>query len=741
MSDFLYTTTKTEVPGGTSEHVVYLDLDNQVGFISDDGNGPHQIVFEPATEPVVDELGNVIEPGKEAAIYISAAIDGHTHEIIPYTPKENKSKDKDKDIIDRVHTLLKTSRELESKSIKDAEKAEKFHNGEQWDESTRGTLLANDRAALTFNLIEKHIDELSGYQRKRRTDIKYLPLEEGDQRTADLYSLIAKHIQERSMFQREDSVVALDQYIQGRGFYDVYVSTEKDIRGEVVIERFNPECVSMGPHEKEDGSDAEYLCKHKMYSLPKLKQMYPEKAGEIESNYEAVSFFQGGLEKPKEHVTFQHDQYGKSDNTIELAIGMGDERVDLVDVAKKEFRLIECQEKVYEPEFVIVNPSLDFVELAKGWSEKDANKFSTIEGFRVIKKINTKVKVTHICANVVLVNEITDETDFFTIPVYAKKRGNRFWGKVRAVIDAQKEVNYRRSQAIDIGNRMAGGTGWFYDDDTFPEGEENNFKKNAGRPGFVQKVNTINRLPVEKTPGQFPVAIVQLLEMAIGDIREFMNIHVDPNGANESGTMFMQRIEQTLRGNEFLFDNMAFSKKQVGRIMFRLINKYYSPERVFRIVSSESASNPEQIDGQPSTQFTIDEIAEIMANADAMQYDVVVAESAYSPTARLGILVLLGDLAANGAIQVPPEIFLELADLPEETKKKIQTYYAQAQQAEAQQAEATKDMEIQKTAIANIEKLQEAGIGMPGMEGQEQGPSIPQISNEEENLDMQGPQF
>jgi hypothetical protein len=69
-------------------------------------------------------------------------------------------------------------------------------------------------------------------------------------------------------------------------------------------------------------------------------------------------------------------------------------------------------------------------------------------------------------------------------------------------------------------------------------------------------------------------------------------------------------------------------------------------------------------------------------------------------------------MAQTGAIQVPPEVFLELADLPKETKDKLTRIYQQQQEAAMKEAEMTKSMEMEKTALAHLDTLQANGISV-----------------------------
>ena len=86
----------------------------------------------------------------------------------------------------------------------------------------------------------------------------------------------------------------------------------------------------------------------------------------------------------------------------------------------------------------------------------------------------------------------------------------------------------------------------------------------------------------------------------------------------------------------------------------------------------------------------------LLTEADLTKYDVVVAESAYSPTNRQANFIIWLEAAKSG-IPVPPTLLVDLSDLPEKDKVK----QAMAQMIAAQQADAekTRQTELMKSGV------------------------------------------
>lgn len=660
-------------------HIVYVNDMTGLGLCSTDAGHTHQIQFQPPTPPQLDEAGQEISPGLPGHWFVAPSLDGHVHDIQEYTLRASKKKEADTQILSDIQELFKTGRELEKDSLTKAQESEDFYAGKHWDEAEKRRIESLNRAAVTINKIEKNVDQICGIQRQERTDIRYTAQEGGDQKIADLLNVATKHILNRCFFSREESAAFEDAVITGRGLLNVYVKFDVDLRGEIVVEKFPYLDVVFGPHEKLDLSDCEYLVKHRWFSKAKVEQLWPDKAGEIQTDFNDFI-----LDTPLVASRLQ---------------SVGGE--PMVNIARKEYRVLECWRKVYEKGSVVANAEEDFYFNAYGWDTKDLNSVRTIPGFYLVEQNITKFRVTKVAGGVVLSDESPAELpaeDFFVIPIYAKKRGYQFWGKVESSKDAQKYINKNYSVALDVLNKTAA-YGWFIDSTTFPEGEKEKFKRTSTSPGFIAEVTDVNRPPVSVEGVKFPAELVQMMQVGENQVIDLMNVIITPNGANESGNLFSQRRNQKLLGSEYLFDNLSFAKQKLGRLLVKLVQKYYSPDRILRIVRNAHVKDPVEVGGQPLEEFSDQDIMELLTTTDLDQYDVEVTESNWSPSMRLSTFNLLSEMAQAGQ-PIPPEALLEFADMPSEVKTKLMGMLAQQGQAQNQAAQATADAEIQKTLIA-----------------------------------------
>jgi hypothetical protein len=172
------------------------------------------------------------------------------------------------------------------------------------------------------------------------------------------------------------------------------------------------------------------------------------------------------------------------------------------------------------------------------------------------------------------------------------------------------------------------------------------------------------------------------------------------HGQASSGVAMQQKRMEMLAGNEFLFDNLSFAKRKVGKLLLPMIQDVFTPERVIRLLEYSNKQQKIEIEGEPFDQIDPNVLRTLLEEKweDLLEYDVTVGESAYNVTKRLADFVMLKEMASQG-VPIPPEHILEFMDIP--NKDKIIQGIQQSQQ-EAKALEQKKfDTEIDKVLIAN----------------------------------------
>lgn len=697
-------------------HVVYLrDVEEELGaeqpsfgFTSQDEEHHHLVEWVESISPVIDELGQVKQeavPGR----FVLSEVKGHTHEIVPLETRD-PDKENEKDVIERVRELFKAAVELEADSIEQGNDAEKFYMGDQWEASTKAGLEAENRTVITINEIEPKIDILSGTQRNNRSDITYFPTKDGSVVMADILTSVVKYICDQNNFDNIESEAFEDQAIAGRGAFHVYVDYTDDLRGEIKIDQEDWDGIVCGPHKRKDMGDLEYLCRFRRYSMGKLKQLYPDKAEKITKDYEAAIT----LSKAMEGVVTQYsdDQYSHGNGGI-IADTTPTATTDkaFLDIAKKEYIVIECHERVMSLVPVAINIGDDFIFNMQMMMDEDIQKVKTMPGFKVVRKPTTMIKVNTVAGGVHLWQDQHNYKIMQVIPVYAKKRKNKWWGKVKGLIDPQCEINKRTSQSIDIVNRMSS-YGWIWDQDTFAnKSEEKIFRETSSKPGFTAIVKNTNKLPIRLDGAKIPSEVLALENQASQKMKEISNINNEMLGISMRQQSLPTTIEfkrQGLVGNEFLFDNLSLAKRQIGRLLLPMIQNVYSADKIKSILEYMKTRADLGDQFNVYKKYKDEEINEAIQKRDLLKYDVVVGESASSPSRRQANFLMFMEMA-KGGFQIPPDLLLRMSDLPPKEKEEAISSIQQAQAAAAQTEKDKSNAEIIKSKIAAEAKMATAG--------------------------------
>lgn len=669
-------------------HVAWLNEAQGAGAASLERGHRHEVIRSPEADPARRDLLDWM---------VAAAEDGHTHQLaeIERDTKGPAEKDETRISAESVE-LFKSAVALEYESRIEAAESEKFYEGDQWPEDVKRDLEASHRACLTINHVEPMVDMLGGYQRQNRQDIKFLPVEGGDQKVADLLTILVKVICDQAGMTAEETQVFEDQVITGRGVFHVYVDDSEDERGRVMIEYWPWSDVWFGPHQRPDLRDCEYAIKARWFSLDAIKQLWPDKADELGAAYSLVDD-NDNLEKTE--LIVHGRQYDISDGKNITPFN-----AELVSIARKEIRVYEILRREYVSVYALTAPDGARVDTAQ-WPAAEAVKASRIAGVKFKTRNTTRMRRTIMAGMTLLRDEYPDlpaGVSFGVYPAYGKRRSGKFWGKVKAAKDPQREINKRHSQAVDVVNKAAA-YGWFYDKETFPNTKaKRNFLKSVNSPGFVLELSDSRRMPTKVEGVKFPSEMSNLVVASTEQFREITGVSMQwVNGAADmTGAALIERRRQGLTANEFLFDNLAATKRMMARDIVAWIKKIYTPERVARVVMGQAKQAPGaqmMIDQQQVSDFTMEDIAKLFDTVDLAQYDVVVGESAWSPTYRRAAFAQWSDLAARG-VQVPMRTLVGLSDLPDKDKV-LQDIDAQ-NQAAAQAEKAKADMELGKTALA-----------------------------------------
>lgn len=659
-------------------HLIIVDNQGQI-LLSVDNKHTHEAVLFP--DPITGEPRIAINNGGE---------DQHTHdtqELEPVLSETPKNID-DKEVLDQAINLFKHAVELERDSREKGYESDKFFEGEHWTKEERQALNAKNRASQVYNYTQAFVDSLSGLARQNRLDPRAYPTEGSDDGVADILTIVLSWIAKRSGMPQEEIRVFEDEVIPGRGLFHIDISQRRNPLGDVIIEHFMWSDGYFGEHSKLDASDATHCHKAKWVPLQTAQSKYPHVKDELESQLVLSEEYPEELDELA--------QYRR-----EL---MADE--ELIDKAHRKLRLIEHEiVETRIARFIAIPGDENPVEV-DGLAFRKAE---TIPDIQLMEFPKDRIRIVVTVGTLVLKNYYPDRPydGFSLIPVYAYRFNNQNWcGKVEAMKDAQREINKRGSQAVDIVNRMLG-QGYFYDDETFSDDKDRvDFQRDSGKPGFMAKIASTQAPPIPAESPQFPMELLNLHRQNVDIMQSVSNIPPAMAGKGtgyESGDALSMQKSSGMVGNERIFDNFILSKQTLFRKVFKMVQKFYSKERIARLVLSAASDTSRmenaRIGGReiPQQRTSAEDqelmqyIVKLLETSNLDEYDITIGEQPLSPTAREAQFRMWLE-AQNHGMQVPPGMLVELSSLPNKGKWARQMEQMQQARMQMEQQKFTAEM-------------------------------------------------
>lgn len=689
-------------------HIVYKDANGEYQMYDTVGH----IHFVRRTEALpieIDEEGNVEREAIESTLVVEP-MNSHTHNLLPIISVKKESELTKGELLKEFYFLYMKAHMQYEDFIKRSNIAYSFYIGGpgQWclDRDAEAELKSKKRAVISTNEIQPIIDAISGQQRQQRTSMKAIPTETGDPVEADIATTILRHVDYCNQFKKKESEIFKSVEIIGRGDIDVSIDVVNTISPKIKLSKGHYKDIFYGPHEEDDLSDCEWLFKRKWTPFSSLIRQFPNKKKELEHahNYFSKSHDPSTDNRDEE---VNNEQYRPSRHVA------GE---PLFDSQTRKYQVITLERKVYKtvPIAVVEEKELDNLyqslegvdqeivsEIKKASKDKDGD-------INLINNTSYKIEVMLVAGDVILQQYFRGISDFSSLPCYAKKENGYVYGIVEPVIPHQREINKRHCQSIDAV-RFSNAGGWTYDGDTFPnKKEENKFVNRANDPTAVFKLNSTSKPPVKleakKNIGEPNI----MLELSSSKMKAVSGVNLELLGAESnarSGIAIARRLRQGLVANDFLFDNLSFWKERLGTVILKYVQEYFSTEDIMKILKKENGREKIKLGDNEFSKMTETKVRSIIDNMDFTKYDVVISESASSPTKAMDLLAALNELTNSGQLPQSPMITIDVLKnsglLDPETATRYMEEIKSQQEAERAIEVGKQTSEKEKVMLAN----------------------------------------
>lgn len=521
----------------------------------------------------------------------------------------------------------------------------------QWETDAITERDRDGRPRMTMNLMKQFLRQVTNTLRQANMRIKVLPVEDSDEKLAEVYQGIIRHIEDQS-----DAAVAYDtasnlQVTIGLGYIrvDAEYSDDRSFTQDLKIKRVrNQFMIYMDPAIDEVTAEDAWFC-FVIEDVPK---------DEYETRFQGSALASAtGFQSIGDTMAADWMPEGK----IRIA------EYWYVDIVKVKIHLaaVPDPETGIAEEFVVTDEMLALIpdairaqtKILKTRTVKERHvKMALINGAEILEGNDDKTAGSDWPGRwIPIVPVVGDEIDINGVVDYR--------GMVRDGKDPARLYNFEVTMLAETMQLapMAQWVGW---EGQFEGHEEKWNQANRHRFPYLEVKNvTLNGQQVPSLPNRINsepafVGINASIAQAHQDLQGTMGLYQESLGeranANQSGKAITALQKQGDLGNSNFQGNLARALRGVGRRLVDLIPKYYDAPRVMRIIGNDD--QPMTVMVHANRQHDVPEElpkgVQGIYDLGSGKFDVVVDVGPSSPSKRAEAVEML-----TGFIQAYPEAF------------------------------------------------------------------------------------
>lgn len=585
--------------------------------------------------------------------------------------------EKDKSILSRMEAFYAEAVSINMAFWSEADIDTRFEAGDQslWND-LYGNVPSNRRRQFNFNRIRRVINMIDGHQRRNRKSFIAIPVENGDDHTADQYTKIFMWLCRQEGILETISDAFRGSLITGMNLLHVWADYRTDpISGNIKVDNCAYNSFLIDPYfKKADLSDCTAIWKRNYFTKRECISLLPDKEEEILGLYGQDNrdgkfqympqSYNYGLKNLLTYDEFYYRDYRKQKMLADTETGETMEwRVDDDEALRYYLQLY--------PQLTVIEQDIPTVKLA----------------------IVVQGKVMYDGPNPLGIDK------FPFIPVFSYYSPQmpyypwRIQGVVRGLRDSQYLYNRRRVIELDILESQIN-SGYIYKEDALVNPKDI-FLSGQGK-GLCLKAEAQMTDVIQIQPPQVPPSMIQLSELLAKEVMEISGVNEELLGSASDdvpGVLSMLRQGSGLTTLQVLFDNLDRSQKLLGQIILDFVQTNFTPGKVQNILQE-----------QPAPQFYSKAFG---------KYDCVIEEGLNTSTQKQLQFGQLIQLRQEG-VQIPDDILIEAATIQNKKQLLDSIRASQQQQAQAQQHQMQLEMQLQQANIelANARAQADRGLGL-----------------------------
>lgn len=596
-----------------------------------------------------------------------------------------------KGLLSRMEAFYASSITINQSFWSEASQDTRFEIGDQtlWND-LYGNLPASRRRQFNFNHIRPVVNMISGHQRRNRKSTTVIPVENGDQETADQFTKVLLWVHQQEGVLETISEAFHGALVTGMNLLQVWVDYREDpVSGNIKVDNCSYNSFLIDPFfRKADLSDCNGIWKRSFLTRRECISLLPDKAEMILG----LSGNESGTGRDGK-FQFMPESYGYSYKNLltydEFYYRDYRKQKMLLDAQTGETLEWKGQDDERLEEFLLAYPQVTMIE-------------TEVPTVRVAIVVQGRVMYDG-------PNPLGVDTYPF-VPVFAYYNPQaadfpyRIQGVVRGLRDPQYLYNRRKIIELDILESQVT-SGWKYKEGAVVNPKDLYALAGQGR-GIALKADALMTDVEQIIAPSIPPSMMQISEGLGNEIQKISGINEELMGSatdDKAGILSMLRQGAGLTTLQGLFDNLDRSQKLLGRVMMDVIQNNFMPGKIKKILGGE----------EPQSQFYSKAFG---------KYHCAIEEGVNTTTQKQMQFAQMFYLRQAG-VPIPDEQLLEASTMQNKTEL-IEAMQKQAQALQEQQQQVAQ-MQMQEQQ-ANIELAQARA-------GADRGLGIERISRVQEN--------